>query len=329
MSPGLLTYPVGDPFSPMSIDLVVLGSGDGSSQLSDLRVGSSPHAALASHVFHSSVSINSHINNNPEGYPVDSNSESPPSHLVELPINDSSSAVGSTASDVAICFLCQSVCCFCRDRFEWDSMSCKILFNDFNLEISADASTCPGYRITETLLNFAPSGMCIDLSSPDSKFSFDHLEFDMHSNKIDINPELYEFADKNMDHISQACQRGFNFMSRLCVCDYSHDCGLLFACPLKAHTQAFFNANDSYNFNDSEISNMFIFFDGGFFEGHIRHSTWAASIVLEDSQQVFKAAKSFGGQLSFDPNNPMFCGAVLPSNSFVSEVYAQVMARLI
>ena len=208
-------------------------------------------------------------------------------------------------------------------------MSCKVLFNDFNLDICANASTCPGYRITETLLNFAPSGMCIDLSSPDSKFSFDHLEYDMCANKININPELYEFADKNMDHISQACQRGFNFMSRLCVCDYSHDCGLLFACPLKAHTQAFFNANDSYDFNNSEISNMFIVIDGGFFEGHIRHSTWAASIVLEDSHQVFKVAKSFGGQLPFDPSNPMFCGEVLPSNSFVSEVYAQVMARLI
>ncbi len=83
-------------------------------------------------------------------------------------------------------------------------------------------------------------------------------------NKIDINLLLYDFSDTNMDHISQACQRGFNFMSRLCVCDFSHDCGLLFACPLKAYTQAFFNANDSYNYNNSEISNMFIFIDGGF-----------------------------------------------------------------
>ncbi len=74
---------------------------------------------------------------------------------------------------------------------------------------------------------------------------------------------------------------------------------------------------------------MYIYIDGGYAADSDVHSTWSAAFVLVDCTNTQHICLSAGGIIDFDESSPRFLGECSPPSSFVSEIYAQIMARIL
>ncbi len=72
-----------------------------------------------------------------------------------------------------------------------------------------------------------------------------------------------------------------------------------------------------------------MYLDGGYPATHDKHATWDMCAVAEDLAGNLSVALSAGGVAPLDQHSLAYVGEVLPSNSFVAQVYAHVLARVI
>ncbi len=101
-------------------------------------------------------------------------------------------------------------------------------------------------------------------------------------------------------------------------------------CPLKEHCRVFFEVSDLSHIAPADVRKVFVYTDGGYDPlVDVEHTTWSLSIVLVNDVGRMHVWCSACGVVPFDSCHPAYLGEALPSSSFVAEVYAQIVAKVV
>ncbi len=144
-----------------------------------------------------------------------------------------------------------------------------------------------------------------------------------------VSKDVARVFKETSNDLSQFAQCGYDFISHML--DFKVDVfrGIIKECPLKDHRRVFFEVTDLSYIAPHDVCKVYVYTDGGFaplldFE----HTTWSLCIVIVDRSGRMHVWCSAGGVVPFEVGHPAFLGEMLPSSSFVAEVYAQVVAKI-
>ncbi len=149
-------------------------------------------------------------------------------------------------------------------------------------------------------------------------------------NLFEVSSDTARIFKEASGDISQFVQCGYECVSHLLSSRINVHSGIIRECPIKEHCRAFFEANNIRSIPPGDVWRVYIYTDGGFNNAlEFDHTTWGLCIVVVDCYDNMYIWGSAGGIVPFDEGHPAFFGEVLPSSSFVAEVYAQIVAKVV
>ncbi len=151
----------------------------------------------------------------------------------------------------------------------------------------------------------------------------------VHNHRIHVSKQNIEFQDSCLATIAQCAQRGYEFVDYLVSHKVPVANGIIKECPLKETTQSYINYNDSLCHRYDPTSSLYVYIDGGYHQESDNHSTWSAAMVVEHNSGHQSVVISTGGIIPHDDTSPLYLGECLPHSAYCSELYAQVMARIL
>lgn len=141
------------------------------------------------------------------------------------------------------------------------------------------------------------------------------------------NPDISKYEAQFLGYAKDHIEQGQELLDRIGASKLYFEIGLP-SCPLKASTNAFVASSSCAYFPKHQVSNAYIYLDGGFKEDADVQLTWAIALVLESHNELFEVKASQSGRIGLDPTSADFLGQEGKPDSFMSELYAQIMARI-
>ena len=239
------------------------------------------------------------------------------------------------SSSAALCCVCSSSpCAMSPETFSWDPISQLVLFGFCDFErlslccSSEGCFPCSDYRLPDALGSCKPMSpvACCRVNAKGCVIDDDFQSF---ISDVVVSKECCDFYGRASEAFFGSCQSGCNHLFNILVSKVQVVFGIVPDCPLKAHTLAHFRYCDLFVFRFDRVSALYVYVDGGYKDDHDFHTTWGVSFVAEDDCQNLCVVLSACGVVPFNESSSAFLGESLPSNSFVAEVYAQVMARVL
>ncbi len=222
------------------------------------------------------------------------------------------------------CNVCLSFSCQCPGHLVNKNVCVDNVYSNYKSNLSDHdcAFTGPGLDFVKSDSN-CPHSECVKIVYDSSNTPIEHPV------KLYPSEPVVEFESKVASSLIASERIGYNYLDKIVANVVPVNWGLPRGIVLKESTKCFMRSDSVCKFDISQCVRIYFYIDGGYHPDDEVHSTWGICCIGENSKGKQTVIFTVGGEFDYEASGTPYLGECFPPGSFPSELYAQIMTRII